>query len=175
MPLKQNEENNNDLARKRGTGRSFPCSEDIALPLLENSKSHPPRRSAARVDSNSTNGAVLHPSAPEPKRNGSGSPPKSPANGAVLNPTVPGEPDVDYYFEIGGEYFLTRKQVAKRLRISERWAFNWSRDGILPEPAEMGKRKLWRLSDLTRWLVEGGSAPRVGRPRKRAKAGRSAR
>lgn len=45
--------------------------------------------------------------------------------------------------------------AARLLNISRRYFLQLSEKGSCPQPIYLGKRRLWRISDLQRWVLQG--------------------
>lgn len=53
------------------------------------------------------------------------------------------------------------REAAKRLGISERTLWNWSKDGLVPH-LKVGRAVLYPVAALERWLAERAGNPAQG-------------
>lgn len=64
------------------------------------------------------------------------------------------------------ERYLSITEAAERYHVSVSTIRRWKAQGRLPEPYKMGRRVLWKISDLDAWDEEarrsGGSRKKGG-------------
>jgi predicted site-specific integrase-resolvase len=53
--------------------------------------------------------------------------------------------------------YRTTQDVAERYHVATGTVLNWSYQGIMPPPTKVGRRLLWRESQLEEWARERSS------------------
>lgn len=61
---------------------------------------------------------------------------------------------------------LRVRDVAERLRLSQRTIFKLRATGELPAPVRIGRALRWRAADIAAWIAAGCTAPETGRTSK---------
>lgn len=70
--------------------------------------------------------------------------------------------------------YMTKQEVAEKLRVTVRTITTYSKNGLLPSPRQLGRRLLWIESELDHRIlskvtdapINSGPLKRPGRPRK---------
>lgn len=61
--------------------------------------------------------------------------------------------------------WLDRQALAAHICCSDRTVRNWVAKGILPPPRKMGRKLMWKWSEVEEWLTMGKPKPSAGRDR----------
>jgi len=67
-----------------------------------------------------------------------------------------------------GRLLLSAAEVAHVLSLGKRTIWSLLSRGTFPKPVRVGRRRLWRTSEISRWVEEAGTAEQRSAGRRRA-------